>query len=170
MAKHVKKQKEVIIIVILVAVIALLVVLLINKQQEQSSGGVSLNVDKDAGKFVPSEVENNSTPNVAIPGWGSLTIPANKTNVTVDFNNPEENEGLYYLTFELRLLDDSEQGYEVLYTSGLIEPGLHIQNINLTRGLSEGTYDAVIHVQPYRMDENKTSTNNADMKTKIIVK
>ena len=32
-----------------------------------------------------------------------------------------------------------------------------------------GNYDAVIHVQPYHMDENKTPTNNADMKTNLIV-
>ena len=29
--------------------------------------------------------------------------------------------------------------------------------------------EAVIHVQPYRMDEAKTPTNNADMKTELIV-
>ena len=116
------------------------------------------------------EVESVPTQGVAIPGWSTITIPANSTEVTVDFMNPIENKDLYYLTFELRLKDNSKEGYEVLYKSGLVEPGLHIQKINLSKGLPTGEYDAVVHVQPYRMNEEKTPTNNADMKTKLIVK
>lgn len=131
--------------------------------------GNELVVDPNAGDYVEPEKEGPSQ-GVAIPGWGTITIPVNKTEVTVDFYNPETNKDLYYLTFELRLPDNSEQGYEVLYKSGLVEPNKHIQKITLSRGLEAGTYDAIIHVQPYKMDENKTPTNNADMKTTIIVK
>lgn len=60
-------------------------------------------------------------------------------------------------------------GYEVLYKSGLVEAGNHIQKITLSRGLAEGTYDAIIFVQPYRMD-GITPTNNAETKTQLIVK
>lgn len=137
-----------------------------------STGGMGLTIDKNAGEYVAPVVEESEVPSkgVAIPGWGSLTIPVNTNDVIVDFMNPEANADLYYLTFELRLVDDSEQGYEVLYKSGLVEPGLHIQNITLSRGLEAGEYEAIIHVQPYRMNEEKTPTNNADMKTKLIVK
>ena len=133
-------------------------------------GGSELVVDPNAGEYVEPEKEG-PTKGVAIPGWGTITIPANKAEgIVVDFYNPASNEGLYYLTFELRLPNDSPEGYEVLYKSGLVEPDKHIQKINLNHGLAEGTYDAIIHVQPYRMDENKTPTNNADMKTTIVVK
>ena len=135
----------------------------------ENIGGVGLTIDPNASEYVPPVVENTPTQGVAIPGWGSIIIPVNTKDVTVDFMNPEANEGLYYLTFELRLLKNNDE-YEVLYKSGLVEPGLHIQKISLSRGLSAGEYDAVIHVQPYRMDEAKTPTNNADMKTKLIVK
>ncbi|MDE5860923.1 MAG: hypothetical protein K2J36_08390 [Ruminococcus sp.] len=57
----------------------------------------------------------------------------------------------------------------MLYTSGLVDTGLHIQTINIARGLEAGTYDAVIHVQPYRMNGAQTPTNNADMRTQFIV-
>jgi hypothetical protein len=128
-------------------------------------------VDPNASGYEAEETaETASAPGVTIPGWGSLTIPADTTDITVDFYNPESNEGYYDLTFELQLPDDSEQGYEVLYTSGLVEPGLHIQHITLSHGLSEGTYHAVIHVQPYKQDEDHTPTNNADMETELIVK
>lgn len=125
--------------------------------------------DPNAGEYVEPETDNTASKGISIPGWNSLNIPEHEKEVAVDFYNPEENKGLYHLTFELRLPDESEQGYEVLYKSGLVDPGLHIQNITLSRELDAGIYDATIHVQPYRMDEQKTATNNADMQTKIIV-
>ena len=132
------------------------------KTPSPSNGGVELRLDPNA---VLSEPEKYLAQGVAIPGWGSITIPANADEIAVDFYNPDENDGFCYLTFELRLIDDSEQGYEVLYTSGLIEPGMHVKTAKLSHGLAAGVYDAVIHVQPYRMDGNLTPTNNADMQT-----
>lgn len=128
-----------------------------------------LQADPSAQKYVEPVKQEAEDSGVSVPGWSSLNFPANTSEVTVDFFNPEKNEGKYSLTFELRLPDESEQGYEVLYTSGLVDAGLHIQKINLSRGLEAGVYDATIHVQPYRMDENQTATNNADLKTQLIV-
>ena len=125
--------------------------------------GGGLVIDQNAGEYVEPTV----TPvvqGVAIPGRTSLTIPANTQTVTVDFYNPEANEGLYYLTYKLSLANG-----EVLYESNAIPPGKHIQSITLSRPLSAGEYDAVIHVQPYRISD-ETPTNNANMKTKLIVK
>lgn len=127
-------------------------------------------IDPNAGEYVEPTADNIASKGVSVPGWQSLDIPENQKEVAVDFYNPESNTGLYQLTFELRLPDESEQGYEVLYKSGLIDPGLHIQNITLSHELEAGIYDAVIHVQPYCMDELKTPTNNADMQTQLIVK
>lgn len=141
-----------------------------NNLPEEIKGGVGLEIDPNAGEYVEPEREETPSKGVAIPGWGSITIPANQKEVTVDFMNPDANKDLYYLTFELRLLDNSEKGYESLYKSGLVTPGLHIQKIELSRALQAGEYDAVVHVQPYKMDEDRTPTNNADMKTKLIVK
>ena len=124
-----------------------------------------LEVDGAAGDYVPPEAPQEE-PGIAIPGWGQIALPAGKTDVTVDFPNPEENAGQYYLTFALILKDTGE----TLYESELVPPGKTIQHITLSRPLDEGTYDAVVHVQPYRMDEQKTPTNNADMETKLIVR
>lgn len=142
----------------------------LNKQPDDPNpnpGGVQL--DPNQGGYVdPNQGNNTPSQGVAIPGWGTITIPVNTTEVTVDFFNPEQNKDLYYLTFELRL-PDGNGGYEVLYKSGLIEAGNHIQKITLSRGLKAGTYDAIIFVQPYRMD-GVTPTNNAETKTQLIVK
>lgn len=126
-------------------------------------------LDPNAGKYVESKEDETVSRGISIPGWDTLNIPKDQTEVKVDFYNPEENKEMYYLTFELRLPDKSEQGYEVLYKSGLVNPGLHIQNITLSHKLDLGVYDAIIHVQPYCMDEQKTATNNADMQTQLVV-
>lgn len=136
---------------------------------EYSADGVGLVIDPDAEAGRSSEADSAVEQDVAISGRRSMTIPANKKEVTVDFYNPEENDGAYYLSFELRLCNDSESGYEVLYTSGLIEPGNSIDRIELSRTLEKGEYDAIIHIQPYRMDEGKTHTNNADIKIALVV-
>lgn len=152
-----------VILIVLVCACGVLIYLLLD--DDPQVGGVGLVVDKNAGEFVAPETESQSQKGVSIPGWGTITMPANTKDITVDFYNPDANEGLYYLTFELSLA-----GGEVLYTSDLVEPGKHIQNITLSKGLAPGEYEAVIHVQPYKMNEEKTPTNNADMKTKLVVK
>lgn len=169
------KNKKWLLILLILLLLALLGVgiwigVSLNDQPDDPTtniGGVQL--DPNQGGYVdPNQGGSTPSQGVAIPGWGKITIPVNETEVTVDFYNPEQNAGLYYLTFELRL-PDGNGGYEVLYKSGLIEAGNHIQKITLSRGLAEGTYDAIIFVQPYRMD-GVTPTNNAETKTQLIVK
>ena len=127
-----------------------------------------LKIDASAGDYVVPIVNSAIEPNVAIPGWGRITIPSGTTEITsVDFYNPKENEGLYYLTFELLLPTDSDD-YISLYKSYAVPPGKHIQKITLNQTLGSGNYDALIHVQPYRMSD-ETPTNNANMKTTLVV-
>ena len=159
------KAKWIILLVLILAVVAaaLLIIQPWAGSEEKPSGG-GLIIDSGAGDYV-EPTETQTEPGVAIPGWGSITIPANQQTVSVDFYNPEKNEGLYYLTFKLSLADTGE----VLYESNAVPPGKHIQSITLNRALPAGTYDAKIYVQPYRMSD-ETPTNNADMKTTLIVK
>ena len=172
------KKAYAVILVLLIVIIGLMLGIFMSlkdmtnfeQPSEENKGGVGLVVDSNAGEYVEPEKESTPTQGVAIPGWSTIVIPANTKDVTVDFMNPIENKDLYYLTFELRLLNNSDVGYEVLYKSGLVEPGLHIQKISLSRSLNVGEYDAIVHVQPYRMNNEKTPTNNADMKTKLVVK
>ena len=134
-----------------------------------SSGGSGLFIDPSAGEYVaPTKAPLDTKPSVALPGWGTITIPANTIDIGVgiDFRNPEKNEGYYYLTFELRLADG-----ESLYKSGLVEPGKHIQKIKLSRGLSAGTYEAFVIMQPYNMDAGITPTaNNGQVKITLVAK
>ena len=131
--------------------------------------GGGLVIDPNAGDYV-APVAPIQEPGVAIPGWGLMTIPANTQVLDmVDFYNPEENDGWYYLTFKLCLLNANGDISETLWESQAIPPGKHIQKITMSRGLPVGTYEAVILAQPYRMSD-ETPTNSAHMKTTIIVK
>jgi len=138
-------------------------------QPTSPPGGVVF--DPNAGDKVDDPAYTGpSRPNISIPGWATLTMPPNTTEITVDFFNPEANAGYYHMTFELRLVDETKpEGYEVLYTSGLVEAGKHIQKITLSRGLEPGTYQGYIHVQPYFVDSLQP-TNNANTMIEIIVK
>ncbi len=136
-------------------------------QNGNVGGGVDLKIESN-GDSVTSGESGDNEQGVAISGITSITLPKNEKQVYVDFCNPEKNKDLYYQTFELRLVCDG--GYETLYTSGLVEPGEHIRHITLSRTLESGEYQAVVHVQPYRMNEERTPTNNVDIKTALIVK
>ena len=56
---------------------------------------------------------------------------------------------------------------ELLYQSGLVEPNKHIKNIELSRPLSAGEYDAYVCIQPYKSDKT-TPTNSGKVKVKLV--
>ena len=161
----------IILVAIIVATAAIVTVVVVTNQPKPQTphGGVVFDPNQgDAGDDPANTAPQ--VPNVAIPGWQSLTLPPNTEEITVDFFNPEQNAGYYYMTFELRLINpDMPEGYEVLYKSGNVEAGKHIKKIKLTRGLPEGEYAAFIHVQPYFL-ESGAPTNNANTSIKLIVK
>ena len=130
-----------------------------------TSQGVGLVVDSNATEYVPP----TQAPGVAIPGFGSLTIPANYKEVYgINLYNPIENEGWYYLTYKLCLLDNNGEVSEVLYESQLIPPNNLVKDITLSRVMPKGKYDAVMLVQPYRIADN-SPTNKASLKFTLIV-
>ncbi|MBQ2771804.1 MAG: hypothetical protein IJE95_03710 [Methanocorpusculum sp.] len=158
----------IILLILLLFVVTTGVVVFVPLIQEnmKPSSGVGLQVDPFAGAFVEQKPE----PGVTIPGWTSVTIPTGVTVVkTADFYNPKDNEGLYYLTFKLSLLDENGRVSETLYESGLIPPGDHIQTLTLSRGLVAGKYDGVLQIQPYRISD-MTPTNNANIQIDVFVR
>lgn len=130
-------------------------------------GGVDLSIDPNEENNSKLQ-DSNDEQGVAISGIAAITFNKGEKKIPVDFYNPEKNADMYYQTFELKIFVNGK--YETLYTSGLVEPGKHIEHITLSRELEAGVYQAVVHVQPYYMDEAMTPTNNADIKTKVIVK
>ena len=182
-SRHRQQRKRMQLLIALAAVVVLAVVaVLIWKYAQPEAAPVpaptasptptaELEIDPNAGDLItptPAPTE----PGVAIPGWGSITLPAGVTEAATTLKNPAANEGWYYLTFEMRLptVDEEtgEESYEVLFTTGLIPPGQYCNQVTLTRALEPGEYNVILHVQPYRMSD-KTPTNNADTETVLIV-
>lgn len=180
-SRHRQQRKRMQLLIALLAVVVLAVVAALVWKYAQPEAipaatatpapTAELEIDPNAGELVtptPAPTE----PGVAIPGWGSITLPAGVTEAATTLKNPEANEGWYYLTFEMRLptVDEEtgEESYEVLFTTGLIPPGQYCNQVTLTRALEPGEYNVILHVQPYRMSD-KTPTNNADTETLLIV-
>ena len=132
-------------------------------EQATATPAPQLEIDPNAGALITPEPEP-AAPGIAIPGWGSITLPAGVTEAQTSPKNPDENEGWYYLTFEMRLKDTDE----VIFTTGLVPPGQYCNQVTLTRELEAGEYEAIIMVQPYRISD-QSPTNNADMETLLIV-
>ena len=113
-------------------------------------------------------------PGIVIPGRTALSLPAGATEAEISLPNPEENEGWYYIAFELRLKrpEDAPEDApeEVIFTTGLIPPGMSCSKVTLTRPLEKGEYPAVLRVQPYRMNDSRTPTNNAELDIVLTVR
>lgn len=123
-------------------------------------------IDPNAGAWngdaLPDKTEDTPAVGIKIPGYPSITLPANQQEVTVALLNPEGNP--CYFTFELALRDTDE----VLYTSGLVPPGQVISSITLSRALPAGEYNAVIRISTTSL-ENGSAMNGANVETVLIV-
>ena len=126
-----------------------------------------------SGVVYESNTKNNSDtveektptkPNISIPGWTAIKLPANSREGQVSLYNPIENAEYYDLSFCLSL----DTG-ETVFTTGLIRPGEKCSQVSLERELDAGEYQARLLIQPYLMDENHTPTNNAVINILLIV-
>ena len=57
---------------------------------------------------------------------------------------------------------------EPIAETGLIPPGESALKLELSEALEAGEYEAIVHVQPYRIADG-SATNNADIETILIV-
>lgn len=100
---------------------------------------------------------------IRIPGYPTITIPADTQTVSVNLMNPEGNP--CYFTFELVLTDTEES----LYTSAMVEPGKAITQINLPRGLPAGEYPAVLKITTNSLEDG-SAMNGANVETILVAK
>ena len=168
-------KKRVLNVILYIAIASLLVLdifigvsLMGMKETGSRTGGVIL--DPSAEDERPGQSGGQgASQNVTVAGFSTLNFPADLDTVAIHLYNPSENSGLYYMTFELRLPDESERGYEVLFLTKYVAPGKHIYQVTLSHSLSAGEYTAQLLVQPYRMSD-LTPTNNVSAVVRITVK
>ena len=147
---------------------------------ESSTSFLAQVLDSSQTNVPRDETVYKTSPDIALPGFAELTVKANTTDVHIgdELFNPSDNifyncpecgtlleeyhcprcdmdiaqdeaeTNEYYLKFEI-YLDDTN---EMIYSSDLVSPGYHIEDITLSRGLNVGDYSATVVIRPYRND------------------
>ena len=164
MKENKKKNKILIgIIICLCAVIVGGAVYFLTRQQTNGTPDSAFVPDLDPNATTPTDEAQEDKPNgIRIPGYPSITIPADTTDVTMNLMNPEGNP--CYFTFEIVLTDTDE----VLYTSKMVEPGKAITDVTLSKGLSAGEYPAVIRITTASLEDG-SAMNGANVETVLKV-
>lgn len=164
-----KKNKLLLVVITCAVVIAavVLVSVLSHIDHTAESSGVGLTFDPSSGIYTPDikDADEAEHSGIAIPGWDHIEIEADKTDVTVNLINPEDNADRYYMQFTVYLYGEDEP----LAETGLIRGGESALELYLAHPLSAGEYPATVHIQPYRVQDT-TPTNNADIELMLIVK
>ena len=99
---------------------------------------------------------------IVIPVVNDVTILAGAKEAKIHLLNPADNA--CYLAFKI-VIEGSE---DVLYSSNLIEPGMYLEEITLSRGLARGEYRATMEIRAYSL-EDIIETNNFSVKFHIKV-
>lgn len=125
----------------------------------------TLDIDPNAGNWEGQTPEDKGgeAVGIKIPGYPSITIQQDVTDVKMALLNPEGNP--CYFKFTIVLKDTGE----VIYESQYVPPGQSIEDVTLTRPLAEGEYDATIQITTIGLDQ-VTPLNGANVETVLVVK
>ena len=96
-------------------------------------------------------------------GIKEIRINEGSTLAKLNYLNPEQNADKYYITVKIILKENNE----LIYTSDPVPPGAIIGDINLNRSLDKGTYEAVLKVSGYKMNDFSFA-KSVDFDIKII--
>ena len=128
-------------------------------------GSIESVVDYDAGYFDVSQDDEGDFRIKAIGGFeGEKCIEAQMADGARETISVTCSPECYYMTFALYLAE----GDELLYQSGLVEPGKYLQRMELSRPLDPGAYDAYVVCQPYLSDQ-ETKTNQGVVRIALNV-
>lgn len=94
---------------------------------------------------------------IKIPGYGEITVEAGSTTWNIILANPEDNS--CYFKYEITI-DDSETP---IYESNWIEPGMAVEQFEVTEALEAGDYEIHLNISACTMDESHTLLNGADV-------
>ena len=158
--KNMKKKKMILLILCIAAVLAVGIGYFLVSQSRGTDQTFSPDLDPNATALTAEGAEKPE--GIRIPGYPSITIPADTTDIEMNLENPAGNP--CYFTFELVLKDTNE----TLYTSKMVEPGKAITNVTLSHGLEKGEYPAVIKISTASLEDG-SAMNGANVETTLIV-
>ncbi|MEF2836918.1 MAG: hypothetical protein U0N82_04265 [Oscillospiraceae bacterium] len=127
----------------------------------------NFDIDENAaswnGQQLPDKTTEPPAVGIKIPGYPSITLPADQQTVNMALLNPEGNP--CYFTFEIVLQATGES----LYKSKLVPPGQAITEVTLSRALSAGEYEATIQITTTSVADG-SAMNGANVETVLTVK
>jgi len=125
-------------------------------------GGVGFKLDESAKEYEGREPENRGgTPGIKIPGYDTVRLPSDTTDVKMILLNPEGNP--CYFVFELVIGDES------YYKSDFVEPSMCIEDLKLGKSLPKGTHTATLKISTYSLDESLSPMNGANVEFELVV-
>lgn len=120
-------------------------------------------LDETAVSYRVEGFENTDPESITVPGVSVLRMEAGQQTVEYPLINPEGNT--CYMKYTIR---ESETG-EVLYESGLIEPGSAVLTFDLNRTLDAGTYGILVKVDTSDINDYTVELNGAEIPAELIV-
>ncbi len=132
---------------------------------DTDSSKPSLDIDPNAGEYTGEKPKDQGGEEVGIkiPGYPSITIQKDTTDVKMALLNPEGNP--CYFKFTIVLKDSGETIYESKY----VPSGQSITDVTLKKPLPEGEYPATIKISTIALDQ-ETPLNGANVETVLIAK
>lgn len=110
-------------------------------------------LDQTAVSYHIDGVRNTDPESILLPGISRLKVKAGEVRIHTALVNPEGNT--CYFKYIIQLADTKE----VLYTSGLIEPGKAVTEFELIRMLEPGEYPVTIIVETRDTEDYETVYN-----------
>lgn len=154
--KKKKKMYNAIVVLLLIVLIAIVGILAYAILTEKEQVGSSAHIDSEASEWDDGiENEGETLGRILVPGYSGAKMKAGDKVLALRIGNPKENT--CYLQATLMLEDGT-----VLYESGLLEPGMGHEKVELTQTLEAGEYSAYVHYQGYSMEETPEMLNSCD--------
>lgn len=150
------KNRKVIAIVASAGVIAVVLTGTIILNRNSAAGGEVTSFIPEFETAQTQDIQEASvSKGIQIPGYSTIPVTANSEEISIDLQNPDENEVYFQISF---YLTDTQ---ELIYQSKLIEPGQHLYSITLNHGLEAGEYPLTIQYDTFSMDGSYTPKNGA---------
>lgn len=152
-------KKNIATLILLALNILILVIVCLSKCGNHKPS-VSSGIKWDGNTITADSDENKK--HIAIPCFDNLIFRANQTAQKVNIYNPEENECI--MDFSIVLSDGT-----VIWESDNTYPGYGFHDIELTKPLSSGVYEARLVTRCFIMDK-KSELNGSSFKFKLNVR
>ena len=130
------------------------------KKPDLDDGAVAWQGEQDTA----DTASNGKSSGIAIPGYKSIVLKANKKEQSINLFNPSINDCYFVISI---ILPDGTQ----IWKSKMVEPGKGFYDIVLDKTVSKGKYkDSILKYECYKKNDELTKLNGGEVKLVLEVK